>query len=200
MNANARLESYGREHREDVKDGESIYALNFRDRSHADEAFFTAIADQWAYSSVLMSKIAQSNNVRYIHIIQPNQHYSRHRFDDEKAVAFKIAEDNAFVVGARRGYPALNAMSKMMRGGLNVYSAIDIFDNIAEHVYADECCHYNARGESLLADFVAVKIIEELCHFTKPESCLNSNLKLPSRTSPFPVALCLFQYLLLLNL
>jgi hypothetical protein len=177
LNANAQLESYGLAHREDVKDGESIYTLNFRDRGPADRVFFTAIADQWANSSVLMSKIAQSNNAGYVHIIQPNQHYSRHRFDDhEKAVAFKIAQDDAFVVGARHGYPALlNAMSKVMRGGLNVHSAIDIFDNIEEHVYADECCHYNARGESLLADFVAVKIIEELCRVTKSESCHNDN-------------------------
>jgi hypothetical protein len=160
-------------HREDLKKDASIFALNFREIGQVDEMFFAAIAAQWADSSVLMSKIAQPNNAVYVHVLQPNQHYTRHRFGaGEKAVDLNIAKDNAFVVGAHHGYPALlNAISKLMRGGFNVYSAVDIFDVVNEPVYGDQCCHYNALGESLLAEFIAVKVIAELCQLTKSASC-----------------------------
>lgn len=43
---------------------------------------------------------------------------------------------------------------------MNFYNGIPIFDNESEMVYIDNCCHYNQLGNTILADFIVVSILE----------------------------------------
>ena len=37
-------------------------------------------------------------------------------------------------------------------------SAIHLYDGESADIYVDNCCHVNARGETMLAEFVATRL------------------------------------------
>jgi len=49
-----------------------------------------------------------------------------------------------------------------LKGRVSFFSAIDLFDREPGQVYQDDCCHYTERGNFLLADFLADRIMELL--------------------------------------
>jgi hypothetical protein len=42
---------------------------------------------------------------------------------------------------------------------VNFFSALSIFDREPSAVYMDDCCHYTLKGNQLLADFIAGRIL-----------------------------------------
>jgi hypothetical protein len=46
----------------------------------------------------------------------------------------------------------------MRQRGINVISAVSVFDKVSKPVYADSCCHYNQTGNEVLAGVVAKSI------------------------------------------
>ena len=46
-------------------------------------------------------------------------------------------------------------MPALTEAGL--FSAIRLFDDVRDEVYFDNCCHFNAKGETLFAEFVAAR-------------------------------------------
>lgn len=111
--------------------------------------------DLWLRSSQQMRALATGNGIPYVHIIQPNQYYSKHRFSDgERSVALSIPSNHEFRVGAENGYKLLAAREADL-SDQQIISAVDLFDGIDEEVYADNCCHYNARGETIFAEYIA---------------------------------------------
>jgi hypothetical protein len=41
------------------------------------------------------------------------------------------------------------------------HSAVDIFDQETGTLYIDDCCHFNQRGNEILADFIADAILKD---------------------------------------
>lgn len=124
-------------------------------------ALFADIAAAWMRASRLMHDSLRARGVPYVHVLQPNQYYTRRAFTaDEARVALNPA--SPFKAGAEQGYPALvqAAMSDALRGvGLNVADATGLFDAELAPVYIDDCCHYTRRGYELLADLIAARAI-----------------------------------------
>jgi hypothetical protein len=121
---------------------------------------FEQIASQWVNSSVIMDDLLQSRQIPYVHILQPNQYYSKKVFDvAEAAVAFR--KDSVYRIGAEQGYPVLVAYGeKLKQKGVHFYDATEVFDHRTEILYVDDCCHFNQLGNEILADFVAEAILE----------------------------------------
>jgi hypothetical protein len=123
-----------------------------------------AVADQmvdlWSNGSEAMQTLAVSRGSIYLHVLQPNQYFTRRRFDPtERRIA--IREDHPYAESVEKLYPLMLARIPSLReSGLNIVSAIDIFDSEKQQVYIDNCCHYTARGNELLAAFIAEKLIE----------------------------------------
>jgi hypothetical protein len=119
----------------------------------------TAALDQavqlWARSSTLMRQTLAARGIPYLHVVQPNQyHGSRPMSQAEARIARSSASVYAKYVVA--GYPKLlEAARSLQAGGENLLDATTVFDATAETVYADDCCHYNQRGNELLARAVA---------------------------------------------
>jgi hypothetical protein len=98
----------------------------------------------------------------YFHFLQPNQYRSNKKFTPEEQ---KNALDRNlpyhFLV--EKGYPLLeNAIPHLRENHVKAYSAVEIFDGITETLYIDNCCHFNQRGNEILADYMA--------------QCISSNL------------------------
>jgi hypothetical protein len=109
----------------------------------------------WLRSSRQMRALAAANGIRYVHVVQPSQYFSKHRFSEtERLIALSLPENHDYRIGIRKGYPLLAANLLSLRAE-GIESAIDIFDGINDAVFADGCCHLNRLGETLLAQYVA---------------------------------------------
>ena len=111
--------------------------------------------DLWLRSSQQMRLLSVGNMIKYVHVIQPNLYYSKHIFSEtERAIALSLPREHDYRIGIENGYPLLVARRTEL-GTQHISSAIDLFDEITEDVYGDNCCHLNARGETLFAQYVA---------------------------------------------
>jgi len=122
-------------------------------RPRAGSVLYEDIAANWRNASVLMHQLLAARNISYVHVLQPNQYYSTRAFTSaEKAIAFN--DGSPFKEGAENGYPFLE--KALEPGALN---AVHLFDAARDPVYVDNCCHYSAAGNRLLADFIARAVV-----------------------------------------
>jgi len=112
----------------------------------------------WLNASRVMQDICNAKAVPYLEVIQPNQYFSGKTFTpEEKAIA--INQASLYKVPMELGGPLLDShVRRMQDAGINVSSAVDIFDDVADPIYADSCCHYNQTGNEILADYIARSI------------------------------------------
>lgn len=122
-----------------ARDGSSLYA---------------DIAQGWTDASLLMNDLLMARGVPYVHVLQPNQYYTKRRFgDDEARVA--LNQTTAFKPPVERGYPVLEQAAVRLMQKERFVNATAIFDAETAAVYADDCCHYTDRGYELLAETIA---------------------------------------------
>jgi hypothetical protein len=122
-------------------------------------SLYPDIAAHWAASSLLMKDMLAARSAGYVHVLQPNQYHTRRRFGaDEARVALNDA--TPFKPPVERGYPALVAAGQGLRQQEQFFDATGIFDDEPLPVYEDDCCHYTQRGNDLLADFIAGRVLE----------------------------------------
>jgi hypothetical protein len=115
-------------------------------------------AEIWAASSVRMHALLQAEGVDYIHLLQPNQYFSNHRFSEAEA-AIALRDDHPYRAPAARGYPQLIAALPALRAaGVTVIDGVGAFDEESRRVYADDCCHYNPRGLEIISEMLSEAI------------------------------------------
>ncbi len=122
-----------------------------------------ALLDLWLRSSRQLRLLAAANGIGLLHIVQPNQYYANKAFTDhEKKIALSLPADHPFRVAVGEGYRMLEAEPRA-----EMISAIHLYDDETADIYADNCCHVNARGETMLAEFVAARVADWLSAQTK---------------------------------
>ena len=113
----------------------------------------------WSASSRQMNDLLRSRGIPFLQVVQPNQYFGAHPFGTAEA-ALAVREDSPYRAHVRAGYPLLLAALPALRGsGIAVLDATSLFDIEASAVYADDCCHYNQRGNDLLARAIATAMI-----------------------------------------
>lgn len=140
-------------------DGSALHVTPRIDRGDRG-AFFDDVARLWLRSSEVMRDALARDGTAYVHVLQPNQYFSRRRFSpEERAVAINPA--SPFKPGAEQGYPKLLAalVRSASAGSSPVFDATRLFDDERALVYVDDCCHYTQRGNDLLADFVLRSVL-----------------------------------------
>ncbi|MEG4228025.1 hypothetical protein QUA35_17290 [Microcoleus sp. N9_B2] len=126
-----------------------------------DAAAFDKIASMWYESSIGMNQILSSRQIKYFHLIQPNQYYPTKRAFTAKENEIAIDQKSPYIEGVKKGYPVLlSKVDDLQKAGVNIFNAVNILDNTKETVYKDACCHYNSVGEEVLANYVSSSIIK----------------------------------------
>ena len=131
-----------------------------------DEAFTEMVA-LWSRSSIMMKQLLDQRKIPYFQFLQPNQYVKTGRAfgKEESAVAFSTA--SPFLHGVLKGYPLLvDEIARMRQAGVNVFSAVEVFDTIGEPVYLDNCCHYNKAGNLAFGEYVAGRVAQEIKNST----------------------------------
>jgi hypothetical protein len=116
----------------------------------------------WMRSSRQMEMIARANGIGYLQIVQPNQYYSKKVFSpQESEIALSLPSDHPHRVAVAEGYRMLESQMAAQAEPWLI-SAIRLFDAVRDDTYVDNCCHYNERGETMFAEFVAARVADWL--------------------------------------
>ena len=118
------------------------------------------IADYWARMSIRMSRSCENQHIPFVHLLQPNQYYSRREFSPEER-EFALSETTPYREPVKAIYPLMvKAIPAIRAAGANCHDGSTLFDGVREPVYSDNCCHYNQLGNDLLRDCV-IPLLEQ---------------------------------------
>jgi hypothetical protein len=118
-----------------------------------------AAAEVWSRCSLLINSLAKDRGFEYYHVLQPDQYLdgSKRLTREEKRLAFN--ERHIYRQSVVIGYPMLIDKGRMLlKNKVNFFDATMIFANVEETVYKDDCCHFNRRGNEILADYIIQEI------------------------------------------
>ncbi len=120
------------------------------------------VLDLWERSSWLMHELAQRNGATYLHVLQPalDVRDGKPLSDEEqRSVRRGSTLERALV---RAGYPLLRKRgAELARRGVAFRDLSRIFAEHAETIYVDGCCHFNLRGNRILAETIGAYAAEQ---------------------------------------
>jgi hypothetical protein len=118
--------------------------------------------DIWLKSDEAMAALSKSAGARYVHVIQPNQYFTKKKFSpDEARIALSAPPNDPVRVGAERGYAMFEKQADVI-AKRRIVSGVAMFDDQSDVMYVDNCCHYSKAGENILANFVADHVVRAL--------------------------------------
>ena len=126
-----------------------------------EDAQYDDLAKMWKTASIQMQKLAMGNESTYLHFLQPNQYLKGskplHAVELEKA----YNKEHRYRKGVEIGYPKLIELGKeLVAEGVNFYDLTMIFAEYEKPLYVDDCCHLGKEGYSIIALFIAEKIVK----------------------------------------
>ena len=138
------------------------YFIRGPERWHQQpEGLVPACVRLWQRASLQMHAICEAAGIRYVHMLQPNQYLpgSKRLTREEREKAFDPTGPYKPVV--EEGYPLMrDAAAELVAAGVEFHDLSLLYENVGETVYADNCCHYNRRGNDLLCAAIAEAIAE----------------------------------------
>jgi hypothetical protein len=114
------------------------------------------LVDIWKRASLQMQATCSAFGIRYVHCLQPNQYDpgSKLLSNQEKNAAFEADSPYREVVEA--GYPLLRAAGRSLQeSGVSFHDLSRVFENVNATLYVDNCCHFNAEGNQIVAGAIA---------------------------------------------
>ena len=110
----------------------------------------------WMTSSRSSFAIASVNGIRYLEVIQPSQYLDNSKRFSREENALVRSDQSMKVVG--KAYSSLSIQDFGMDESA-VLDARYLFVDVDEHVYIDNCCHLNRRGETILAQQISLRLL-----------------------------------------
>src|SRR5262249_12233603 len=120
---------------------------------------FAGKAAVWKKYTLLQSKLYSSLNKPAIFIIQPNQylHDSKPLSTEEREKSFNA--DNAEYYN--NGMQALRIAAVEIEPNVKIFDMTQIFKQTEETLYFDPCCHFNERGNEILARSIVLALARQ---------------------------------------
>ncbi len=118
----------------------------------SEEEMIEDLARHWQRSSFLLHRLCQANGIEYHHFLQPNQYVegSKPLTPEELRVAWQ--DDHRYRPMVIRAYPRLLSMGQELNSqGVAFHDMTQVFAGNTEDLYMDSCCHFNRRGNVILA-------------------------------------------------
>jgi hypothetical protein len=126
-------------------------------RSSADnDASREMVVRAWINGSLGMAGMAREFDTPYLHVLQPNQYFSKAKFTEEQrktVLALQEPPVASLVPAHYRVY--LERADILKKKGIEFLDATGVFDTSDGSVFHDNCCHFNEAGNKLLAAAIA---------------------------------------------
>lgn len=143
------------------------------------DQMYDEMVSLWERSSRQLDRLCQANDMRYLHVLQPNQYLegSKPMSDAERKIA--ITAEHKYRPGVIDGYPRLKSMGReLVTTGVDFLDLTMLFANTPQPIYIDDCCHYNQQGNRMLADAIADRLL------MSPRSEPSARTSLRTQTRP----------------
>jgi hypothetical protein len=117
------------------------------------------LVEVWKSSSLQINALCESNGIRYLHFLQPNQYVegSKPLSREERTSAYSAT--SPYRPAVEEGYPGLRrAGAELRTAGVDFHDLSLLFEDVGETLYVDSCCHYNAEGNRILAEAIVRSI------------------------------------------
>lgn len=113
----------------------------------------------WQESSLSMDALCRKRGITYLHVLQPTLHDEGAKpITDLEAQRGRAREE--WLEGVALGYPRLRAAGRELEErGVAFLDASGVFRDVEETLYID-ACHFDARGNELLAQQIGAKLAE----------------------------------------
>ena len=116
----------------------------------------------WKKASILMDRISKESGLTYIHALQPNQYVEDSKPMSPQEQEIAINPRNIWGQSIRSGYGKMQeAGASLKEEGIAFYDMTRTFNSTLEELYTDDCCHFNERGNEILADALAKIVLAE---------------------------------------
>ena len=128
-----------------------------------DAASRELVVSSWFNGSLAMAGMAHSFGVPYLHVLQPNQYFTRAHFTEEQRVKYlnlSYPPVKDLVPAHYRRY--LERAREFPPHGVDFFDATGIFDDQDGSVFWDHCCHFSEAGNRILVPALAKRILAGL--------------------------------------
>lgn len=125
------------------------------------EAILAGSVALWQRTSRAMHDLCVARGIAYHHFLQPNQYVpgSKPLAAAERSRAYVPDGDYARLIP--EAYPLLQrAGRELAADGVSFHDLTGVFADVEEPLYVDGCCHFNLRGNQILAAAVARAMAE----------------------------------------
>ena len=131
---------------------------------HSEKERYPQLAELWANGSRQLNYLCRANRIAYVHVLQPNQYVPNSKSIGPLEMSVAYRDDNCYASGVKDGYPELLCREKLRADGVDFHDLTRLFAAFADPIYVDTCCHYNQKGNDLLAEAVAEALLANLDH------------------------------------
>ena len=129
----------------------------------SDPALKSAVINLWKRSSVQLQHLCHATNTIYLHVLQPNQYVTNSKVlsKHEQETAYDPQQDLGIAIAEL--YPQLLTEVDWLKSfGVEFSDQTMLFQNETDTIYSDPFCHYNQRGNEMLAEAVASELLRLL--------------------------------------
>ena len=121
------------------------------------------IVDLWLRSSIQLHRSCNAGGILYLHVLQPNQYCSGSKQMSPEEISWAWQPGQAAGEAIREVYPLLIDQTQSLADeGVAFSDQSMLFEDITETIYIDPYCHYNEKGNVLLAEAVATELLKLL--------------------------------------
>lgn len=116
--------------------------------------------DLWRNSSLQLGRLCSANGVKYLHVLQPNQHLQGSKPLSAEELEFFYAPNESYGRMVAEHYPTMIRIGKeLQEQGVEFFDATRIFAEVKTTIYCDPFCHYRQEGNDLLAAAIADRVL-----------------------------------------
>lgn len=124
-----------------------------------DKALYQDLASLWKRSSLEMNNICKANGIKYFHFLQPNQYVRGSKIMPPEEQKIALNKDQPYRIAVEKGYPYLIKEGQELKEmDVNFWDLTKIFINNREILYSDDACHFNKKGNDVMAQVIFEKI------------------------------------------
>ena len=118
----------------------------------SDAELVTEAAALWARCSSQMHDLCTARGILYLHVLQPNQYVAGSKPLSDYEKEFCFAGHQPLAIVAEQVFPMLVQQgAELQKKGVAFSDQTMVFSEVKDTLYVDPWCHFNQRGNELLA-------------------------------------------------
>jgi len=117
----------------------------------------------WREASLQLHRLCTANGIEYFHFLQPNQYVEGSKTLTEEERMHAYDPEHGYAPGAILGYPLLiEGGRELQREGVRFLDLTPLFEDVAETIYVDNCCHMNVLGNQIIGGAIGQFVLSHM--------------------------------------